>query len=152
MYTLQYSKWTTSQDLSVAHGTLLNVASSLGGRGVWGRMDTCICMAETLHCSPETTSTLFIGIPQYKNVFAIKKKIAYLICCLATLDPYTIFPAPPPAPPWAAPSSQSHPLKGTGLWKQAAGRDGLLRQHGPEAQSSPGITDGGGRGKKKAKQ
>ena len=34
MYTLQYSKWTTSKDLSVAHGTLLNVASSLGGRGV----------------------------------------------------------------------------------------------------------------------
>ena len=21
---------------------------------VWGRMDTCICMAESLHCSPET--------------------------------------------------------------------------------------------------
>ena len=22
--------------------------------GVWGRMDTCTCMAESLHCSPET--------------------------------------------------------------------------------------------------
>ena len=24
-------------------------------RGVWRRMDTCICMAESLRCSPETT-------------------------------------------------------------------------------------------------
>ena len=23
------------------------------GAGVWGRMDTCICMAESLCCSPE---------------------------------------------------------------------------------------------------
>ena len=27
---------------------------------VWGRMDTCICMAESLHCSTETTTTLLI--------------------------------------------------------------------------------------------
>ena len=32
---------------SMSHG-------SLYGKGVWGRMDTCICMAESLHCSPET--------------------------------------------------------------------------------------------------
>ena len=24
------------------------------GSGVWGRMDTCVCMAESLPCSPET--------------------------------------------------------------------------------------------------
>ena len=34
---------------------------SLKGRGVWGRMDTCICMDESLHCSPETITTLLIG-------------------------------------------------------------------------------------------
>ena len=34
---------------------------SLDGRGVWGRMDTCICMAELLCCAPETITTLLIG-------------------------------------------------------------------------------------------
>jgi hypothetical protein len=32
----------------------------LDGRGVWGRMDTCICVAESLCCSPETITTLLI--------------------------------------------------------------------------------------------
>ena len=30
------------------------LCGSLDGKGVWGRMDTCTCMAEFLHCSPET--------------------------------------------------------------------------------------------------
>ena len=30
------------------------LCGSLNGRGVWGRMDTCVCMAELLCCSPET--------------------------------------------------------------------------------------------------
>ena len=34
---------------------------SLDGRGVWGRMDTCVCVAEPLHSSPETITTLLIG-------------------------------------------------------------------------------------------
>ena len=34
---------------------------TLDGRGVWGRMDTCICMAESLCCPPETTTTLLIS-------------------------------------------------------------------------------------------
>ena len=34
------------------------LCGSLDGKGVWRRMDTCICMAETLHCSPETITTL----------------------------------------------------------------------------------------------
>ena len=29
------------------------LCGSLDGRGVWGRMDTCICMAESLCCRPE---------------------------------------------------------------------------------------------------
>ena len=32
-----------------------------GWEGIWGRMDTCICMAESLQCSPETTTTLLIS-------------------------------------------------------------------------------------------
>ena len=34
---------------------------SLDGRGVWGRMDTGICMAESLHYSPEMITVLFVN-------------------------------------------------------------------------------------------
>ena len=34
---------------------------SLDGRRIWGIMDTCVCMAESLHCSPETVTRLLIG-------------------------------------------------------------------------------------------
>ena len=37
------------------------LCGSLDGRGVWGRMDTCIRMAETLRCSPEAITTLFVN-------------------------------------------------------------------------------------------
>ena len=37
------------------------LCGSLDGRGVWGRMDTCVCMAESLHCLPETITILLIG-------------------------------------------------------------------------------------------
>ena len=36
---------------------------SLDGTGVWGRMDTCLCIAEFLCCSLETITTLFINWP-----------------------------------------------------------------------------------------
>ena len=37
------------------------LCTSLGGSGVWGRMETCIHMAESLRCPPEITTTLLIG-------------------------------------------------------------------------------------------
>ena len=37
------------------------LCGSLDGRGVWGRMDTCMYMAESLCCSHETIRTLFIN-------------------------------------------------------------------------------------------
>ena len=36
-------------------------------RGVWGRMDSCICMNESLSCSPETIRTLLIGYSLIQN-------------------------------------------------------------------------------------
>ena len=36
-------------------------------RGVWGRSDTCICMAESLCCSPEIVTTLLIGYTPMQN-------------------------------------------------------------------------------------
>ena len=46
---------------------------SLDGRGVWGRKDTCICMAESLHCSP-ITILLISYIPIENKKFKLKKK------------------------------------------------------------------------------
>ena len=40
--------------------------------GVWGRMDTCVRMAESLCCSPETVTTLLIGYTPIQN--KVKKK------------------------------------------------------------------------------
>ena len=33
----------------------------------WGRMDTCICMAEFIRCSSETITTLLIGYTPIQN-------------------------------------------------------------------------------------
>ena len=43
------------------------LCGSLDGRGMWGRMDTSIYMAESLRCSPETITTMLIGYPPIQN-------------------------------------------------------------------------------------
>ena len=66
MDTLLYLKWITNKDLlyNMELGSVL--CDSLDGREVLGRMDTCICMAESLCCSLETTTTL-LGNWLYAN-------------------------------------------------------------------------------------
>ena len=63
MYTLLYLKWITNKDL--LYSTWNSVCSMLCANwmaaGVWGRMDTCICMTESLCFSPETITTLLTG-------------------------------------------------------------------------------------------
>ena len=49
------------------------LCATLDGREVWGRMDTYICMAESLHSSPEAITTLLICYTQIQNVFMFKK-------------------------------------------------------------------------------
>jgi hypothetical protein len=49
------------------------------GRGVWGRMDTCICMAESIYCPLETITTLLIGYnpvqnKKFKKIFHMQKQ------------------------------------------------------------------------------
>ena len=63
MYTLLYLKWiTTKVRPFVQHRELCPMScGSLDGRGVCRRMDTCMCMAESLCCSPETITTWLIG-------------------------------------------------------------------------------------------
>ena len=46
---------------NLAHGTQLSVMCQPGWEGVWERMDMCIGLAESLHCSPEAVTTLSIG-------------------------------------------------------------------------------------------
>ena len=46
---------------------LLNIIWQLGWERFAGRVDTCICMAESLCCSSETTTTLLIGY-QFSSV------------------------------------------------------------------------------------
>ena len=43
------------------------LCGSLDGKGVQGRMDTCICMAESLCYSPETITTLLISYTLIQN-------------------------------------------------------------------------------------
>ena len=47
---------------TVEHRELCSMlCGSLNRRRVWGRLDTCVCMAESLYCSPETITTLLIN-------------------------------------------------------------------------------------------
>ena len=46
---------------------LHTVAWQPGWEGAWGRMETCTRVAESLHCSPISITTLFIGYTTIKN-------------------------------------------------------------------------------------
>jgi len=68
-------KMDNRQGLTVCHMELCSMLCvSLDGTGVWGAMDTCICMAESLCCLPETITMLFVNqlSPQY-NIKSLKK-------------------------------------------------------------------------------
>ena len=57
------------QGPAVEHRELCSMlCGSLDGRGVWGRMDTRICMAESLCCPPETITTLLICYIPIQNL------------------------------------------------------------------------------------
>ena len=49
------------------------LCGSLDGTGAWERMDTCIYMAESPHCSPETI-TLLTGYTPIQNKKVLKKE------------------------------------------------------------------------------
>ena len=76
MYTLLYLKWITNKDRLYSTGNSAQCCVSLDGRGVWGRTDTCVRLVESLHCSPETVTTLLTGYTpiQNKKIFQKRKK------------------------------------------------------------------------------
>ena len=69
-------KMDDQQGLTVQHRELCSMlCGSLDGRGVWGRMDTCICVAARLSCSRETIITLLISYTPKQNLkFKLKKR------------------------------------------------------------------------------
>ena len=65
MYTAIF-KMGNQQGPTVQHRELCSMScGSLDGREVWGRMDTC--MAESLHSSPETITTMVTGYIPIQN-------------------------------------------------------------------------------------
>ena len=74
MENLKYVKHTGkySVDIKIAHN--IEQSASLDGRGLWGRIDTCVCMAESLCSSHETTTTSLISSTPIQNGFGVKKK------------------------------------------------------------------------------
>ena len=50
------------------------LCGGLDGREVWGRMDTCICLAESHYCPPETITRLLIGYTPIQNKKLKKSK------------------------------------------------------------------------------
>ena len=67
MYTMLYLQ-DNQQGPTVQHKELCSrLRGSLDGREVWGRMETCTCMAEFFCCLPETITTLLTGYTPVKN-------------------------------------------------------------------------------------
>ena len=63
------------QGPTVQHTELCSMlCDSPDGRGVQGRMDTCKCTAESLHCPPETTTILLTSHTPIQNKKLKKKK------------------------------------------------------------------------------
>ena len=79
MYTRLYLKWMTNKyPLYGTWNSCSVLRASLDGRGVWERRDTCVCMAESLCCSPETITALLIGYNPIQNKKVNFKKRAFL--------------------------------------------------------------------------
>ena len=89
MHTLLYSKWITNKDLlcRIWNSAQCHVAAwwewGLGENG-------CMYTAESLHCSPETTTVLLIGYTPIQNkkfkVWKIKKNSHSVHCELFIYD------------------------------------------------------------------
>ena len=76
MYTLLYPKWKTNKDLQGELCSML--CGRLDRRGVWERMGTCIRMSESLHCAPETITTLLISYISIQNKTFFKSGITLI--------------------------------------------------------------------------
>ena len=75
----------------MAHATLLNVMWLPDEKAVWRTMDTCRCMAESLHCSPESITMLIIGSTTIQNKKLKKKtKTKYKKLWNYSINPFVV--------------------------------------------------------------
>ena len=86
IYTLLYLKWMTNEDLLYSAWNLAQCYIQLGWEELQGRIYTCMCMAESFHYSPATTTTFLIGYSpiQNKKFKDWGKKILHhekMLCC-----------------------------------------------------------------------
>jgi len=72
--------------------------------GRWERMNTYICMTESLHCSPETITTLLIGYTPVQNVLMLKNFF------FIKLKKKKEIPAPTAQPKWRIPHGRYGPV------------------------------------------
>ena len=83
-------KWSSSKQLKeslpASHMELYSIlCGSLDGREVWGRMNTRMCMAESLRWSSETITALLIGYAPTQNLKKKFKEVKKKIACLISL-------------------------------------------------------------------
>ena len=92
-YTLLYLKCITNKGLRCSTGKSAHLRGSLVEKAVWGRMGTCICMAEALCCSPETIPTVFLGytLIQSKKIFFFNFIFKWLYMSLTERPIFTFF-------------------------------------------------------------
>ena len=95
----------------------------LDGRPVWGRMNTCICMAESFCCPPDTITTLLIGYTPIKDD-RIKFKIdfrflekKYTKLCLCSRWKNSKCKGPETGVYQGAGQTLRGHLAGTGMWR-----------------------------------
>ena len=75
-------KMDDQQGLLIAQELCSRLCGSLDGWGVWGRMGTCICVAESLHCPPETITALLTGNAPIQNKRLNKQTKRLCMYCL----------------------------------------------------------------------
>ena len=62
VYTLLYLKWIIIKDLLYSRGKSAGCyVAAWVGQVVWGRMDACVRMAESVCCAPDTITVLLNG-------------------------------------------------------------------------------------------
>ena len=94
------SRNTATENTQVnGHGSVPKKHYNRDGRGVWGRMHTCICMDESIYCPLETITTLLIGY-QFSSVAQ---------SCPTLCDPWTQHTRPPCPSPTPGVHSGSRP-------------------------------------------
>ena len=77
------------QGPTVKHIELCSLlCGSPDGRGVWGTMHTCICMAVSLRSPPETITMLSIDSTPIQNKKLKKLNNYYFLPLLLLLQPY----------------------------------------------------------------